>query len=117
MLLDRVSDRWSAAVIDHPDGWCGCLKHWLIVVLVLGVCGLSVLVYASPPDSSELPGIYDSGDYDDVVALLADTLGLAISPLLGVKPGSPVGFAASHLSPVPPEAPPLGFHPRSPPST
>jgi hypothetical protein len=42
-------------------------RGWLALLLVLGLGGLRSLAAATPPDPVWLPGIYDDGDYDDVV--------------------------------------------------
>ena len=39
----------------------------LIIIVVLSV--LTPLAYASPPDLTYVPGIWDDADYDDVVIL------------------------------------------------
>lgn len=45
-------------------------RAWLLA-LIVGLLGtLSSLAYASPPDPSWIPGIYDDVDFDDVVALV-----------------------------------------------
>jgi hypothetical protein len=48
----------------------------LAVVILLGLLvGLLPLAYASPPDQTWLPGLYDNADYDDVVIALTSTSG------------------------------------------
>ena len=44
----------------------------LVLVLVLVLCTLVPFAYASPPDQTWRPGIYDDADFDDVVTFLAD---------------------------------------------
>ena len=39
---------------------------WILLVLA----ALPGLAYASPPDPSWIPGLYDNADYDDVVVLV-----------------------------------------------
>ena len=49
--------------------------HWdsvLLIVLLACVIGLSTLAYASPPDPTWIVGIYDAGDFDDVVWMLVE---------------------------------------------
>ena len=43
-----------------------------------GLFVLTALAQASPPDPTWIPGIYDDGDFDDVVVFLAD--GAAVEP-------------------------------------
>jgi len=44
----------------------------LLVVLLACLIGLSTLAYASPPDPTWIAGIYDAGDFDDVVWMLVE---------------------------------------------
>ena len=52
--------------------WRGCLVGAVLLVLT----ALPSLAYASPPDPSWIPGLYDDADYDDVVVLV--TAGVAL---------------------------------------
>src|SRR5262249_50075828 len=47
------------------------------LVLLLPVCSLTGLAYASPPDPSWIRGVYDGADYDDVVILITSAAGTA----------------------------------------
>ena len=49
---------------------------FLTALLVSVVC----LAHASPPDPTWIPGIYDHGDFDDVVLALLSINGVTISP-------------------------------------
>ena len=42
----------------------------LIVLLLIAPALILVFAYASPPDPSWIPGVYDDADYDDVVTLV-----------------------------------------------
>ncbi len=90
----------------------------VLVVVTLGVLAtLTGLAYASPPDSSWIPGIYDNADLDDVVVLVTLASGLV----------GPVDLAGFHvISPptatpaLPPEKAPFSvcaatLHARAPP--
>ena len=87
----------------------------LLVVLVLT---LTPLAHAEPPDQTWLGGLYDNGDYDDVVLLVLSTV-VAIEsfslrdggrlPAVVASP-SPHDERPSHvrrLSSAPPRAPPV----------
>src|SRR5262247_2260778 len=80
MTLGLLSEHSSRA--DHTAGqsrlqsrWRGC---WLVAECVGAILVLSVvLTYASPPDPSWIPGIYDDHDYDDVVGMVTDGAGVS----------------------------------------
>jgi len=94
------------------------ISRAFLVVVTLGVLAtLTGIAYASPPDSSWLPGIYDNADLDDVVVLVTLASGLV----------GPVDLAGFHvISPptatpaLPPEKAPFSvcaatLHARAPP--
>ena len=119
MLLDRVLGQCFAALVDHVGGRRGrlCLKRCLILALLACLGGLVALGHASPLDPVWLPGIYDSADYDDAVAVLTDTAAVANSRLLASDPARlvvrrvPFTSASARAA-----ASLLGFHLRSPPN-
>ncbi len=45
----------------------------LLLILLGGLLTLVPLAYASPPDPVWVGGIYDGGDYDDIVAAIGST--------------------------------------------
>jgi hypothetical protein len=49
-----------------------CRQLSVAVPLAINLFSLTALAYASPPDPSWIPGIYDGADYDDVVVMLTD---------------------------------------------
>jgi hypothetical protein len=115
MLLDRGPRRWLAHLVDYAHGARGCLKCCLIVVLLVGVGALSALAYASAPDPVGLPGIYDDADYDDVVTLVTDTVGLGNSRLTSVDPVPLLlGVVSIHLAHAPRDGSLLSFPKLSP---
>ena len=74
------------------------ISRAFLVVVTLGVLAtLTGLAYASPPDASWIPGIYDNADLDDVVVLVA-----LASALVG-----PGDLAGLHLTPPPTATPAL----------
>ncbi len=94
------------------------ISRAFLVVVILGVLAvLTGLAYASPPDASWIPGIYDNADLDDVVVLVT-----AASGVVG-----PVDLARLHVIPpptaaaaLPPEKTPVSacpapLHARAPP--
>lgn len=52
------------------------MKRLLVVLLLLAPVALPGLAHASPPDPTWVQGIYDDGDGDDVVTLIASGSGL-----------------------------------------
>ncbi|HEV8530167.1 MAG TPA: hypothetical protein VGT00_01980 [Methylomirabilota bacterium] len=74
------------------------ISRAFLVVVTLGVLvTLTGLAYASPPDASWIPGIYDNADLDDVVVLVTLASGL-------VGPVDPAGL---HVIPPPTATPAL----------
>jgi len=45
------------------------------ILLLVGVCGLGPLAFASPPDPLWIGGVFDGGDTDDVIAAATSTEG------------------------------------------
>src|SRR5262249_60174542 len=75
--------RWA---IDVPGDGLGVrfgdvrvLLRLLVGATVLVVASLSGLAYASPPDPTWVPGVYDDADFDDVVGLVVMQKGLVES--------------------------------------
>ncbi len=48
-------------------------RRVLVPLILLVVAALPALAYASPPDPSWIPGLYDDADYDDVVGLVTSS--------------------------------------------
>ena len=89
----------------------------LVVLVSILPVSLPILAYASPPDPSWIPGIYDDDDYDDVVVLVASGTGhvppttladlQSIPPLVGSLPQSTERVScAFSAAAVRPRAPP-----------
>ena len=54
----------------------------LLPLLLLMLAALPVMAYASPPDPSWISGLYDDGDFDDVVVLVTTGTAIAVLALL-----------------------------------
>jgi len=51
-----------------------------VALLVVGVLmSLAALAHASPPDPDWLGGLWDNGDYDDIILLVTSGVGIADS--------------------------------------
>jgi len=89
----------------------------LIAVLVLAPAVLSALAYASPPDPAWIRGIYDDGDFDNVVVLITSATGNLTLPIPSAP--RPVRFSIPRLPPrdegVVSSSHPLDGDPRAPP--
>jgi hypothetical protein len=88
-------------------------------LLLIGLAALPALAYASPPDPSWIPGIYDDADYDDVVWLATSAAG-DIAPALpaDVEANPPLVGSAPRLVQTEPHGPALSaVHSRAPPAS
>ena len=52
------------------------LRAWLLLLLVGVLVSVTPLAYTSPPDPSWIGGIYDGGDFDDVVVFIVSAAAL-----------------------------------------
>jgi hypothetical protein len=77
-----------------------CVKYWLVLAVVLAVVALGPLAYSSPPDQTWLTGLWDNGDYDDVVILATSTAGVAAAVV--VTQPRPVLLVVARIAPVEP---------------
>jgi len=90
----------------------------LAVILLVTLIALTPTAYASPPDPTWIPGLYDNADFDDVVLFIAGSLGVversarafvrppAVAVGL-VVPDHTFSLTTSSLSSRPSRAPPL----------
>ncbi len=94
------------------------IRPFGVVVLVALLVGLVALAYASPPDETWLPGLYDNADYDDVVIALTSAVGAAdgtptpdLAPTAEIihtlRPTEPSAPASAFRSPYYLRGPPL----------
>src|SRR5262245_48417789 len=51
------------------------LPRILLAAVIAILAAMPVLAFASPPDPTWTPGIYDDADYDDVVVLVTSATG------------------------------------------
>jgi len=79
LLLDKSEIGRTRNGMSRRFGDVRVLRHLLIGATVLAVASLSSLAYASPPDPTWIPGIYDDADFDDVVGLVVMEKGLVES--------------------------------------
>ncbi len=74
MSLGRPPGQLFAALTDdtarrRPLRWCRCV---LSLVLQVGVVVVLPLAAALVPDPLWIAGVYDGGDYDDLIAVFSD---------------------------------------------
>ena len=104
MAVGCLSEHLSKAVdsVGSSRSEGGRPARWLVAECVAAI--LAVLVafaYASPPDASWIPGIYDYQDHDDVVEMVTDGDGVSASRVtqrrecVFVGANSPVVVAAA----------------------
>lgn len=68
------------------------MRHRNVIVSLLGLSlfGLTALAHASPPDETWQSGIYDDGDFDDVIALILSLSGSTPESPSDSPPHAPV---------------------------
>jgi hypothetical protein len=62
------------------------LRSSLLLVLVGVLVSVTPLAYTSPPDPSWIGGIYDDGDFDDVVVFIVSAAALG-EPVVSANAG------------------------------
>ena len=93
------------------------LRSSLLLVLVCVLVSVTPLAYTSPPDPSWIGGIYDDGDFDDVVVFIvsAAALGEPVVPA-NARPAPIVMGCAPQTSKIPIARPAFSSNPvRAPP--
>src|SRR5262245_12693042 len=55
------------------------LRRSILFLVVGAMMSLAVLAYASPPDPDWISGLWDNGDYDDIILLVTSGVGVADS--------------------------------------
>lgn len=82
-----MRDRWSrrgrhTAVGSRRAG--SVHRPATLLFLILLLAALTPFAYASPPDPVWVPGIYDGGDYDDVVEMVTGASWVVAPPAVVV---------------------------------
>jgi hypothetical protein len=94
------------------------LRRSLVALLIGALLSLSALAQASPPDPNWFGGLWDNGDYDDIILLVTSGVGIADSH--STHDTRPVVVASPFIAP--PDLAPLSARPllasptRAPPS-
>jgi len=57
------------------------LRRMVAVTVLAVVAVLMPAAYASPPDQTWLPGLYDDADHDDAIILITSAVGVIITVL------------------------------------
>jgi len=95
------------------------VRGGLVLLLLACLISLIPLAEARPPDPTWIAGIYDNGDYDDVVCLLTsgsgaiETVALAKAPPLMLV----AGWVSALESDWPPSSPSFSSLSRAPPGS
>ena len=90
----------------------------IVLLLLLVVAALTPMAYASPPDPSWIKGVYDDGDFDDVVMLVTSgTAMVELAPLVELQPLAPPGImVVQSTDRLAPALTPASLRPRAPPA-
>src|SRR6266851_10093858 len=88
--------------------------HWLLVAVLVV---LAPLAYASPPDQTWIPGLYDDSDFDDVVLFITSSVASLDHRPAAPEGGrlSPIGFVSLVEAPRVLSATPASVRGRAPP--
>src|SRR2546426_12786784 len=88
------------------------LRAWLLLLLVDVLVSVTALAYTSPPDPSWIGGIYDGGDFDDVVVFIVSTAALG-EPVVSAnaRPAAIVIGCAPRASEMPIPSPEISSNP------
>jgi hypothetical protein len=89
------------------------LRRSVLLLVVGAMLSLGVLAYASPPDSDWISGLWDNGDYDDIILLV--TSGIGITDSRAIEDWRPLVVVSELVSTV--DDTPLAARPRQSAST
>src|SRR5207247_10788479 len=80
---------------------------WPLISLavIIAVLTLTPAAYASPPDPSWISGLYDNADYDDVVVLIAEHIGVIEPGVSALSGGPAIGRRQPATTDVSPRVP------------
>ena len=84
------------------------LRRSVVLLIVGTMLSLGVLAYASPPDPDWISGLWDNGDYDDIILLV--TTGVGITDWHTVTAGRPLVVVSELVTAV--DNAPRDTHPR-----
>jgi len=84
------------------------LRRSVLLVVASAMFLLGVLAYASPPDPDWISGLWDNGDYDDIILLV--TSGVGITDSHAIENGRPLVVVSELLAIV--DDAPLAARPR-----
>src|SRR5262249_45580725 len=85
------------------------MARQVILYRLVGLCLVATLLalppaaHATPPDQSWITGLYDNSDFDDVILLLTDNVGMIDPSTVG---SSPACFVVGRAMPLHAESPP-----------
>jgi len=84
------------------------LRRSVLLLVVGAVLSLGVLAYVSPPDPDWISGLWDNGDYDDIILLV--TSGVGITDSHAIEDGRPLVVVSELVTTV--DNAPLAARPR-----
>ena len=74
------------------------LRRSVLLLVAGAMLSLGVLAYASPPDPDWISGLWDNGDYDDIILLV--TSGVGITDSHAIEHGRPIVFVSELVSTI-----------------
>jgi hypothetical protein len=74
------------------------LRRSVVLLIVGTMLSLGVLAYASPPDPDWISGLWDNGDYDNIILLV--TSGVGITDSHSLETGRPLVVVSELVSTV-----------------
>jgi hypothetical protein len=72
------------------------VRRSALLLVVSAMLSLGVLAYASPPDPDWIGGLWDNGDYDDIILLV--TSGVGITDSRALETGRPLVVVSKLVS-------------------
>src|SRR5438093_7589344 len=90
----------DSAVFSRAMSW-----PLISLAVIISVLTLTPASYASPPDPSWISGLYDNADYDDVVVLIAEHIGVIEPGVSALSGGPAIGRRQPATTDVSPRVP------------